>query len=89
MTDAKQPLSAPFPPRNVLTSTEKEILELLAHGWTAREAAGQANLALRTVERHVENLRLKMNARNTAHLVARAFSSGTLKIVKGVARIRS
>jgi LuxR family transcriptional regulator, transcriptional regulator of spore coat protein len=75
----------PFLPRNDLTSTEKEILELLAQGWTAREAAGQVNLETKTVERHIENLRLKMNARNRAHLVARAFSMGALKIVRGVA----
>jgi LuxR family transcriptional regulator, transcriptional regulator of spore coat protein len=77
----------PFLPRIDLTSTEKEILELLAQGWTAREAAGQVDLGTKTVERHVENLRLKMNARNKAHLVARAFSVGALKVVRGVVKI--
>jgi LuxR family transcriptional regulator of spore coat protein len=85
--DDKEPRSAPFSPRNNLTSTEKEILELLAQGWTARETAGHVNLGIRTVERYIENLRLKMNARNTAHLIACAFSKGTLKVVRGVVRI--
>jgi len=79
--------SAPFSPRQNLTATEKEILELLAQGWTARETAGHVNLGIRTVERYIENLRLKMNARNTAHLIACAFSKGTLKVVRGVVKI--
>ena len=85
--ERKHPPPAPFAPRTTLTASEKKILELLAHGWTAREAAGQVNLAVSTVERHVENLRHKMNARNTVHLIARAFSKGTLKVVKGVVKI--
>ena len=78
---------APSPPRSALSETEKHLLELLAHGWTAREAAGEVNLSVRTVERHIENLRLKMNAQNTAHLIARAFSKGALKVVRGAVRV--
>ena len=70
-----------------LSQTEKQILEMLAHGWTAREAASHINLGVRTVERYIENLRLKMDARNTPHLITRAFSQKALKIVRGVARI--
>ena len=88
-TGEKLPPHPPFLPRNNLSSTEKEILELLAQGWTARETADQVNLGARTVERYIENLRLKMNARNTPHLITCAFSTGMLKVVRGVARIRS
>lgn len=77
----------PSPPRSTLSETEKHLLELLAHGWTAREAAGEVNLSVRTVERHIENLRLKMNAQNTAHLIARAFSKGALKVIRGAVRV--
>ena len=76
-------------PRNDITSREKEILELLAQGWTARETARRVELSVRTVERHIDNLRLKMNAHNAAHLVACAFSRGMLKAVGGVAKIAS
>ena len=79
--------SPPFRPRYSLTRTEQEILELLAGGWTARETANHINLGIRTVERYVENLRLKMNARNTPHLITRAFSLGALKVVRGAAKI--
>ena len=79
--------SAPFPPRDALTSKEKELLRLLAYGWTAREAAGEVHLSVRTVERHIENLRFKMHAQNTPHLIARAFAKGALKVVKGTIKI--
>ena len=79
--------STPVPPRASLTSIEKQLLELLAQGWTAREAASHVNLGVWAVTRHIEILRLKMNAQNTPHLIARAFSNRTLKIVNGVARI--
>jgi DNA-binding NarL/FixJ family response regulator len=41
------------------------------------------HLGVRTVERYIENLRYKMNARNTAHLITCAFLKGTLKAVRG------
>lgn len=78
---------APFLPRNTLTSTEKEILHLLANGWTARQAANEVDLGVRTVERYIENLRLKLDAQNTPHLIARAFSKGALKIVRGAIKV--
>ena len=45
MKNENEPRSAPFSPRQNLTATEKEILELLAQGWTARETAGRMGLA--------------------------------------------
>lgn len=35
-------------------------------------------IAPRTVERHIDNARLKMRARNRTHLVTRAIASGLL-----------
>ena len=87
MTTERPSRKAPFLPRHTLTSTEKEILQLLANGWTAREAADEVRLGVRTVERYIENLRLKMDAQNTPHLIARAFSKGALKVVRGVVKI--
>jgi FixJ family two-component response regulator len=40
--------------------------------------ARRVELAPRTVERHIENVRLKLNARNSAHMVACAFANGKL-----------
>ena len=86
MNDKQFPSMSPLP-HTALTWTEKQLLELLAQGWTALEAAGQVDLTGRAATRQIENLRLKMDAKNTPHLIARAFSKGVLKIVKGVARV--
>ena len=62
-----------------LTAREQEVLEHVAAGQSAKELARDLSIAPRTVERHIENIRVKLHARNTAHLIARAFSVGALK----------
>lgn len=66
--------------QSTLTGRESEILELIADGLSAKETAQSIGIAPRTVERHIENLRLKMRARNRVHLVVRAISEGALQI---------
>ena len=66
--------------RPELTTRENEILELVANGYSAKEAANILGIAPRTVERHTENIRLKMRARNRAHMVTQAVLIGALKI---------
>ena len=66
-----------------LTRREQQILEFVAHGWSAKQVAQRIDIAPRTVERHIENIRMKMNARNTPHMITCAFSSGTLKVGTG------
>lgn len=63
-----------------VTNRELEVLELVAAGYSAKEVAHQLGIAPRTVERHIENVRLKMRARNRAHMVTQAVLSGTLKL---------
>lgn len=63
-----------------LTHRELEVLELVANGYSAKEVAQQIGIAPRTVERHIENVRLKMRARNRAHMITQAILSGTLKV---------
>ena len=70
-----------------LTRREQQILEFVAHGWSAKQVAQRIDIAPRTVERHIENIRMKMNARNTPHMIACAFSSGMLQV--GVGDIRA
>jgi LuxR family transcriptional regulator, transcriptional regulator of spore coat protein len=64
--------------RPVLTEREHQILELVAIGLSAKEVAQQITIAPRTVERHIENIRLKMRARNRTHMVTCAAMSGLL-----------
>jgi DNA-binding CsgD family transcriptional regulator len=59
-----------------LSEREREVLECVAQGLSSKECAQQLGIAPRTVERHVENLRNKLNARNKPHLVAKALAAG-------------
>ena len=63
-----------------LTFREHQILELVAVGCSAKQIALEINIAPRTVERHIENVRLKLNARNRAHLITQAMHLGLLVI---------
>jgi DNA-binding CsgD family transcriptional regulator len=60
----------------MLSQRELEVLECIAKGLSSKECAQQLGIAPRTVERHVENLRNKLNARNKPHLVAKALAAG-------------
>lgn len=64
--------------RPTLTEREHQILELVAIGLSAKEVAQNIDIAPRTVERHIENIRLKMRARNRTHMVTCAAMSGLL-----------
>ena len=64
----------------VLTPREREILELVAKGLSAKEIAGEIGIAPRTVEGHIDTVRLKVRARNKAHMVTQAVLAGVLKI---------
>lgn len=61
-----------------LTSRERAILALVAEGWSAKEIALQLGIAPRTAERHIENVRHKLRARNKTHLIAKAIRCGEL-----------
>lgn len=63
-----------------LTFREHQILELVAVGCSAKQIALEIDIAPRTVERHIENVRLKLNARNRAHLITQAMHLGLLVI---------
>jgi len=63
-----------------LSGREREILELVAHGESSKQIAKDIGIAPRTVERHVENIRHKLRARNKTHLIAKAISFGMLHV---------
>jgi DNA-binding CsgD family transcriptional regulator len=62
-----------------LTDRELEVLCFVALGLSNKEMAKRLDIAPRTVERHIENTRNKMRARNKAHLVAKAIARGLLR----------
>lgn len=53
----------------LLTSREKEVLQLLAEGKSNKEVATLLDLSLYTVESHRTNLMRKLNLHNTAEIV--------------------
>lgn len=68
------------PNRAQLTGREQQVLELVAGGYSAKQIASQIGIAPRTVEGHIEIVRLKMRARNKTHLITQAIQAGVLKI---------
>jgi two-component system response regulator NreC len=54
---------------HLLTDREKEVLHLLAEGWSNKEVATLLDLGLSTVETHRANLMQKLNLHNTAEVV--------------------
>jgi two-component system response regulator NreC len=54
---------------DLLTTREKEVLQLLAEGKTNKEVAGLLNVSPYTVESHRTNLMQKLNIHNTAEIV--------------------
>lgn len=63
-----------------LTNREAQVLRLVACGMSAKEAAQELDIAPCTVERHVENVRLKTRTRNRAHMIAHVIREGMLPI---------
>ncbi|MCL6729963.1 helix-turn-helix domain-containing protein [Sphingomonas hankyongi] len=61
-----------------LSSREREILERVACGQSAKEVAVALGIGHRTVERHIENARYKMRARNKTHMITKAVMCGEL-----------
>lgn len=59
-----------------LTKREIEILCAIALGLSAKEVAKQLTIAPRTVERHIDHIRLKTRTRNRSHMVAFAIANG-------------
>lgn len=66
-------------PMAQLTNRESEVLRLVARGRSAKEVALELAIAPCTVERHIENVRLKTRTRNRAHMVAYVIQEGLLQ----------
>ncbi|MFC4291564.1 LuxR C-terminal-related transcriptional regulator [Sphingorhabdus arenilitoris] len=63
-----------------LTNREMEVLEHIAQGLSTKEAAKHLDIAPRTVDRHIENIRLKLRAKNRSNMIACAVMHGLLNI---------
>jgi DNA-binding NarL/FixJ family response regulator len=59
-----------------LTLREQEVVRILAEGRTAREAAAELGLSVKTVETHKLNLMRKLDVHDRASLIACAMEAG-------------
>lgn len=61
-----------------LTSRELEVLKLVAEGASAKAIARELAITSRTVETHINHIKIKTRSRNRAHLVAIALREGLI-----------
>lgn len=65
--------------KDFFSQREKEVLELLAKGYSTKDIAKELFITEKTVETHRKNMAKKASVKNTAELVAFASARGFLK----------
>lgn len=68
----------------LLTRREAQVLQRVARGMSAKEVGRSIDIAPRTVERHIENIRVKIGARNRVHMIFLGFSKGILQLFPAI-----
>lgn len=68
------------PPVEVLTSREREVIQLLAEGRTSKEVAVTLNLSIKTAETHRTNLMRKLGLHSVADLTRYAVRNGIVQV---------
>lgn len=63
---------------DIISPREKEVLQLIAHECTSKEIATRLYISTHTALAHRKNLLYKLQVKNTAGLVRRAFEIGIL-----------
>ena len=63
-------------PSDPLTDREREVLQLIAEGFTSAEIAGRLGLSTKTVRNHRANIMDRLDVRTTAGLVRYALRAG-------------
>ncbi len=63
-----------------ISAREREILSLIAYERNSKEIAQELYISEHTVLSHRKNLMLKMDVKNTAGLVRKAFEVGLLQL---------
>ena len=66
-------------PYNTLTAREREVLQLVAEGYTNADIAGKLFISQRTVESHRANMMQKLSFNSRAELIAYANAKGLRK----------
>jgi DNA-binding CsgD family transcriptional regulator len=66
--------------RRGLTPREREVLTLLARGYTGEEVARELSVSAETVRAHVRNSVTKLHARTRLHAVVMALQRGEISV---------
>lgn len=67
-------------PYEKLTDREKQVLKLIAEGYTHKEVADMLNISVKTVIAHQSNISEKLDIHNRAELIKFAIQRGIIKI---------
>lgn len=67
-------------PFDLLTDREREVLQLIAEGFTNREVAKQLYISVKTVEAHRAHIMQKLNIHDIAKLVKYAIQKGLVDL---------
>jgi LuxR family quorum sensing-dependent transcriptional regulator len=73
-------VQSPQRKKSLLSPREVEVLEFIVQGYSAKETAEMLSLSHRTIERHIDNARNKLGARNRPHLVSEAIETGLIRV---------
>ena len=69
-----------------LTERQREILDLLSHGWPQREIASELGISHRTVETHVANIKDRLGVKTSGEAIRMATTRGPDGLPDGDAR---
>ena len=64
---------------DTVTQREREVLKLIAEGFTNKEIGDLLNISVKTVEKHRSNLMAKLDLHNVAALTALAIEKGLIE----------
>mgnify|MGYP002632808686 CR=1 FL=1 len=76
-------LAASAAPTDPLTDREREVLQLIAEGFTSAEIALRLGLSTKTVRNHRSNIMDRLDVRTTAGLVRYALKAGLTELEPG------
>lgn len=62
----------------ILTPREKDVLYLIAEGFSTKEISEKLFISINTIETHRKNMLFKTGLRNVAHLIKWAFENGQI-----------
>lgn len=62
-----------------LTRREREVVDLIARGYTYRESASSLGMAVKTLETHMTHIFVKLNAQSRHEITRIAFETGFLR----------